>query len=152
MRSELECSEAAIVNRVIQPESGDWPQTAAEAILGMGFHKTDREHMTDLLEKAETRNLTDDESEVLENYRHIGKLLELMKSRARHSWVELYVSFGLSEKFISNLFPRDQLDCACIDLSQPSLDLLRPRGFNIGLGIWIECLHSNSSCLILVQA
>jgi hypothetical protein len=85
MSAQLECSEAAILSRVIQPDSGDWPQAAAEAILQMGFDETDREQMTALLEKADARNLTDDESEVLENYRHIGKLLELMKSRARHS-------------------------------------------------------------------
>lgn len=85
MSAHLESSEAAILSRVIQPDSGDWPQSAAVAILGMGFNETDREHVTALLEKAEAGNLTDDESEVLENYRHIGKLLELMKSRARSS-------------------------------------------------------------------
>jgi Ran GTPase-activating protein (RanGAP) involved in mRNA processing and transport len=85
MSRELETSGVAILSRVIQPDSGDWSQAAAEAILGMGFQKTDQEHMGALLEKAEAGNLTDDESEVLENYRHIGKLLELMKSRARRS-------------------------------------------------------------------
>ena len=38
-----------------------------------------------LLEKAKAGELTNDESEALEHYRHIGKLLELMKSRARRS-------------------------------------------------------------------
>ena len=85
MSVQLESSEAAILSRVIQPDSGDWPQAAAEAILGMGFNETDRERMAALLEKAKAGDLTDDESEVLENYRHIGKLLELMKSRARRS-------------------------------------------------------------------
>lgn len=85
MSAQTENSEAAILSRVIQPDAGGWTQAVAEAILQMGFHKTDQEHMTALLEKAEAGNLTDDESEVLENYRHIGKLLELMKSRARRS-------------------------------------------------------------------
>jgi hypothetical protein len=85
MSSELENSEAAILNRVIQPESGDWPQAAAKAILGMGFHETDREQMIALLEKAKQGDLSNEEAEALENYRHIGKLLELMKSRARGS-------------------------------------------------------------------
>jgi Ran GTPase-activating protein (RanGAP) involved in mRNA processing and transport len=85
MSAQLESSEAAILNRVIQPESGDWPRAAAEAILGIGFNETDREQMTALLEKAKAGDLTNEESEALENYRHIGKLLELMKSRARRS-------------------------------------------------------------------
>jgi hypothetical protein len=43
------------------------------------------ERMMALLEKAKAGELTSDESEALEHYRHIGKLLELMKSRARLS-------------------------------------------------------------------
>ncbi len=68
MSAQFESSEAAILSRVIQPDAGDWPQAAAEAILRIGFNETDRERM-----------------EALEHYRHIGKLLELMKSRARRS-------------------------------------------------------------------
>ena len=85
MSAHLESSEAAILSRVIQPDSGDWPQSAALAILGMGFNETDRECMTALLEKAKAGDITTEESETLEHYRHIGKLLELMKSRARRS-------------------------------------------------------------------
>jgi hypothetical protein len=85
MSAQLESSEAAILSRVIQPDSADWSPAAAEAILRIGFNETDREHMTALLEKAIAGELTNDESEALEHYRHIGKLLELMKSRARRS-------------------------------------------------------------------
>jgi hypothetical protein len=85
MSVHLESTEAAILNRVIQPESGDWSRAAAEAILGIGFDPKDREVMTLLLEKAESGSLSTEEAEALENYRHIGKLLELMKSRARRS-------------------------------------------------------------------
>ena len=85
MSAQLESSEAAILGRVIQPEAGNWPQAAAEAILGIGFNETDKGQMTALLEKAKAGDLTNEESEALEHYRHIGKLLELMKSRARRS-------------------------------------------------------------------
>lgn len=85
MSAQLESSEAAILSRVIQPESDDWSPAAAEAILRIGFNEADREHMTVLLEKAKVGELTNDEAEALEHYRHIGKLLELMKSRARRS-------------------------------------------------------------------
>jgi hypothetical protein len=85
MSAQLETSEAAILSRVIQSDSGDWSRAAAEAILEMGFNETDGERMTALLEKAKAGVLTNEESEALEHYRHIGKLLELMKSRARCS-------------------------------------------------------------------
>ena len=85
MSTQLESSEAAILSRVIQPDSADWSRAASEAILRIGFNETDREQMTGLLEKAKAGDLTKEESEALEHYRHIGKLLELMKSRARRS-------------------------------------------------------------------
>jgi hypothetical protein len=66
MSVQLESSEAAILSRVIQPDSGDWPQAAAEAILRIGFNETDRERMTALLEKAKSRDLTNEESEALD--------------------------------------------------------------------------------------
>jgi hypothetical protein len=85
MSAQLESSEAAILSRVIQPDAGDWPQAAAEAILRIGFNEGDRERMSALLEKAKTGDLTNEESEALEHYRHMGKLLELMKSLERRS-------------------------------------------------------------------
>jgi hypothetical protein len=85
MSFQFESSQAAILDRVIQPDSGDWPRAAAEAILAIGFDETDRERMAFLLQKAKAGDLSDEEAEALENYRHIGKLLELMKSRARRS-------------------------------------------------------------------
>jgi hypothetical protein len=85
MSVQLESTQVAILDRVIKPGSGDWPRAAAEAILGIGFDRDDRERMNSLLEKAKEGDLSDQEAEALENYRHIGKLLELMKSRARRS-------------------------------------------------------------------
>jgi len=85
MSAQLESSEAAILSRVIQPDSGDWPPAAAEAILTLGFNETDRARMTALLEKAKAGDLTNEEAEALEHYRHVGKLLEIIKSRAHRS-------------------------------------------------------------------
>ena len=81
----LENSEAAILDRVFQPDAGDWPRAAAEAIVSIGFAQTDQERMTLLLDKAKEGDLSAEEAEALENYRHVGRLLELMKSRARRS-------------------------------------------------------------------
>jgi hypothetical protein len=85
MSVQLENSEAAILDRVIRSNSADWPPAAAEAILGISFGEADLEQMTSLLEKAKDGVLLAEEMEILENYRHVGKLLELMKARARRS-------------------------------------------------------------------
>lgn len=77
MSAQLESSEAAILSRVIQPDSGDWSPAAAEATLRIGFNETDRERMTALLEKAKAGELTNEESEAREHYRHIGKFARI---------------------------------------------------------------------------
>jgi len=81
----LESSEAAILDRVICPSVGGWPRAAAEAILTVTFEAQDRERMSHLMEKAKAGDLSQPEAEEMENYRHVGRLLELMKSRARRS-------------------------------------------------------------------
>ena len=85
MHNLLESSEAAILGRVIRPDSGDWSHDAARAILSLSFDNGDRERMTALLAKAQEGELAPEESDALEHYRHVGRLLELMKSRARRS-------------------------------------------------------------------
>jgi hypothetical protein len=85
MSSTLEGSEAAILNRIFRPDAGGWPRAAAETILGLGFNRSDRARMTRLLQKAKAGDISPEQAEVLENYRHVGRLLELMKSRARRS-------------------------------------------------------------------
>ena len=51
---------------------------APEAILNIGFEPSDRERMTQLMESAKEDDLSDEQAEELEHYRHIGRLLELM--------------------------------------------------------------------------
>jgi hypothetical protein len=85
MSATFESTEVAILERVFRPEAGDWPKAAAEAILRAGFGQDDRERMSRLLRKAKSGDLSNEEAEALENYRHIGRLLELMKSKARRS-------------------------------------------------------------------
>ena len=85
MNAGRESSEAAILDQVFRPNAGDWPRAAAEAILSVGFDQNDRDRMTQLLEKTKAGELSTEDAETLENYRHIGRLLELMKSRARRS-------------------------------------------------------------------
>lgn len=77
-------TEAGIFSRIIQPESGGWGG-AAQAILQMTFADEDRERMRALLEKAKADELADTERSELLNFQKAGRLLELMKARARVS-------------------------------------------------------------------
>ena len=85
MSSVLECSETAILGRVIRPEAAGWSQEAARAILALGFSDEDRATMSALLDKAGDGGLSERERESLEHYRQVGRLLELMKLRAKKS-------------------------------------------------------------------
>jgi len=85
MNPAIDKSEAAILDRVFRPNAADWPRAAAEAILDIGFDPSDRLRMAQLMEMAKDGELSPEQIEELEHYRHIGRLLELMKSRARRS-------------------------------------------------------------------
>ena len=85
MNPATDKSEAAILDRVFRPNAADWPRAAADAILNIGFDPTDRARMAQLMEMAKDGDLSREQAEELEHYRHIGRLLELMKSRARRS-------------------------------------------------------------------
>jgi hypothetical protein len=85
MNASLDKTEAAILNRLFQPVTGGWSPAAAEAILSLHFDSADRDRMSALLDKANTDEVTAEERVELDHYRHVGKMLELMKSRARAS-------------------------------------------------------------------
>jgi hypothetical protein len=85
MNPATDKSEAAILDRVFRPNAADWPRAAADAILNIGFDPSDLERMAQLMEMAKDGDLSVELAEELEHYRHIGRLLELMKSRARRS-------------------------------------------------------------------
>jgi hypothetical protein len=85
MSTSLDSSEAAILDRLFRPSASGWPGEAAHAILKIEFAPSDREKMSALLEIAKSGTLTQEQAETLEHYRHVGRLLELMKSRARQS-------------------------------------------------------------------
>ena len=85
MSLAVEKTEAAILSRVVSPENGDLSRDAARSILQITFPHSDRERMNELAEKARDGTLGNDEETELENYRHVGRLLEILKSKARLS-------------------------------------------------------------------
>jgi hypothetical protein len=77
--------ELSILRRIIDPEQGNLPLSAAEAILRLDLHPSDKARMQQLLEKNRGGELTASEDEELENYCRVGRFLDLLRSKARHS-------------------------------------------------------------------
>jgi hypothetical protein len=85
MSAAAELSETAILSRIIQPDSGTWSKEAAEAILQFDFPSSDIERMNSLASRAREGSLSAPEQTALDNYRDVGRLLELLQSKARIS-------------------------------------------------------------------
>ncbi len=77
--------EAAILGRLIRPERDDLTPDAARSILALDFDAQDRARMHELAEKAQQGTLTAADEVELANYRGVGRMLELMRSKARRS-------------------------------------------------------------------
>jgi hypothetical protein len=78
-------SEAAILNRVLEPEIDDLSPETAQYILRLDFRKQDLERMDVLAAKARAGTLKEEERAETENYEHVGHMLALMQSKARRS-------------------------------------------------------------------
>jgi hypothetical protein len=85
MSIAVEMSEAAILSRIIRPDTGKWSREAAESILEFDFPPADVRRMNSLAAKARQGTLSQKEETQLENYRGVGRLLELLQSKARLS-------------------------------------------------------------------
>lgn len=77
--------EAAILSRIIHPERDDLSPEAARSILKLEFDEHDRVRMHELATRAQSGELTEVELAELESYRRVGRLLDLMRSKARRS-------------------------------------------------------------------
>lgn len=78
-------AEAAILKRVIAPDSGGMPIEAARQILNLGFDEADHVRMGELSEKAQEGKLSQEEREELEGYINVSHLIALLQSKARTS-------------------------------------------------------------------
>ena len=78
-------SEAEILSRAIRPEEGDLSPDAARALLNLSLPDPDQRRAGDLAAKACAGELSEREGIELNNYRAVGRMLELMKSKARLS-------------------------------------------------------------------
>lgn len=78
-------SDVAILERVIRPTQSDLSPSAARSILGLAFPDKDRRRMHELALRGQGGVLTPAERAELDNCRRVGRLLELMQSKARLS-------------------------------------------------------------------
>lgn len=88
MVTGLANSEAVILSRAsraIRPEEGDLSPDAARSLLKVRLPAADQQRAQELAAKASEGSLSPVEQIELDSYRGVGRLLELMKSRARRS-------------------------------------------------------------------
>ena len=85
MSVDIGPTETAILSRIIRPDHSGWSKDAAESILRFDFAPDDVQRMNVLAAKVQQSSLTGDEEVELENYRRVGRLLELLQSKARIS-------------------------------------------------------------------
>jgi hypothetical protein len=76
-------TQAGILSRLIRPEEDDIPPEAAEGLLRIRFEPIDLDRMHELAAKNQDGTLDERGREEMENYRHVGYLLDLIHSKAR---------------------------------------------------------------------
>ena len=84
----VENSEVGILSRVLDAQNGNLPREAAESWLALGLPERDRARLEELSRKAKEEALSCDDAVLLENYLHVGRLIDLMKSKARLSMAQ----------------------------------------------------------------
>lgn len=82
---KVRTSEAAILDRIIQPGKPTFSPAAAGDILALDFDQADKERMRELLAKAQEGTLTPDEQAAMNNYELVGHLINILQSKARRS-------------------------------------------------------------------
>ncbi len=80
-----EKDEAAILSRALAPENATLSVAAAESILAIELSEVDKQELKRLAAKAREGALSPTDEADLDAYRHVGRLIELMKSKARIS-------------------------------------------------------------------
>ena len=78
-------TEVEIWSRAIQPESGNLSAAAARELLQLRLADEDQQRVRELSSKANTGNLTGEETQELDYYLNVGRALEFLKAKARLS-------------------------------------------------------------------
>ena len=77
--------EAAILHRLVDPETPNLSVEAAQSLLAIKFSPEDVSRMHELLDKANAGTMTPEEQEESLTYERVGHMLALLQSKARKS-------------------------------------------------------------------
>ena len=83
--TEVKTTEAAIWDRMLEPNRPTLSAASAKDILALEFPKTDKDRMHELAAKARAGTLTSAEEEEIDIYGRVGSVLSIWKSKARKS-------------------------------------------------------------------
>ena len=75
--------ESAILARAVDPSNWKLTPDAAQALAELKLSEQDKQRMDELATKARAGELSADDEIEIDNYRQVGCLIELMKSKAR---------------------------------------------------------------------
>ena len=75
-------AESAILERAITTQNESWTPEASRAILDFKLAEPDLRRADELVAKARSGSITEEERRILENYLRVGRLIEFMKARA----------------------------------------------------------------------
>ena len=88
MASNAHNTQTAILSRAFQPDAGSLSVDAAQSILAVQLSDEDQQRLRQLSDLARDGTLDEQQEAELEDYRHVGRLLELLRSKARISLQE----------------------------------------------------------------
>ncbi len=83
MTSQLQPSEATILQRLVDPRRCGWSEQAAQAVLKLCFPREDLDRASELADRANQGTLSAEEEREMESYLRLGSLMDLMQSKAR---------------------------------------------------------------------
>ena len=76
-------SPSSIFERVVRPAKSMMTPAIAQAVLALKFPAADIRRMNQLLQATKDDALTPDQAVALENYRTVGRMLDLLHLQAR---------------------------------------------------------------------
>jgi hypothetical protein len=78
-------SPSSIFERIVRPTKSVMTPAIAQAVLALKFPAADVRQMNRLLQASKDEVLTPDQAVALENYRTVGRMLDLMQIQARRA-------------------------------------------------------------------
>ena len=75
-------AESGILERAITADNESWSPEAARAILAFRLAEADLRRADELAAKARGGAMTEEERQSLDDYLHVGRIVEFMKAKA----------------------------------------------------------------------